>query len=66
MLGAAGGFINIFAVPAAVALLKTYKAGDYKRAEEIQRRLIDASRAAARKRSAISAPPRSPRQSRPH
>jgi len=24
MLGAAGGFINIFAVPAAVALLKTY------------------------------------------
>jgi dihydrodipicolinate synthase/N-acetylneuraminate lyase len=39
MLGAAGGFINIFAVPAAVALLKSYQAGDYKRAEEIQRRL---------------------------
>ncbi|HSU91504.1 MAG TPA: hypothetical protein VLI44_08635, partial [Sporolactobacillaceae bacterium] len=39
MLGAAGGFINIFAVPAAVALLKWYTAGDYKRAEEIQRRL---------------------------
>ena len=39
MLGAAGGFINIFAVPAAVALLKAYKAGDYQRAEEIQRRL---------------------------
>ncbi len=39
MLGAAGGFINIFAVPAAVALLKAFKAGDYKRAEEIQRRL---------------------------
>jgi dihydrodipicolinate synthase/N-acetylneuraminate lyase len=39
MLGAAGGFINIFAVPAAVALLKAYQAGDYKRAEEIQRRL---------------------------
>jgi len=39
MLGAAGGFINIFAVPAAVALLKSYTAGDYKRAEEIQRRL---------------------------
>jgi dihydrodipicolinate synthase/N-acetylneuraminate lyase len=39
MLGAAGGFINIFAVPAAAGLLKTYKAGDIKRAEEIQRRL---------------------------
>jgi dihydrodipicolinate synthase/N-acetylneuraminate lyase len=39
MLGAAGGFINIFAVPAAVALLKSYQAGDYKRAEEIQRRI---------------------------
>jgi dihydrodipicolinate synthase/N-acetylneuraminate lyase len=39
MLGAAGGFINIFAVPAAVALLKAHKAGDYTRAEEIQRRL---------------------------
>jgi len=39
MLGAAGGFINIFAVPASVALLKAFKAGDYKRAEEIQRRL---------------------------
>jgi dihydrodipicolinate synthase/N-acetylneuraminate lyase len=39
MLGAAGGFINIFAVPAAVALLKSFKAGDLARAEEIQRRL---------------------------
>lgn len=39
MLGAAGGFINIFAVPAAVALLKAYKAKDLTRAEEIQRRL---------------------------
>jgi dihydrodipicolinate synthase/N-acetylneuraminate lyase len=39
MLGAAGGFINIFAVPASVALLKAFKTGDYKRAEEIQRRL---------------------------
>jgi dihydrodipicolinate synthase/N-acetylneuraminate lyase len=39
MLGAGGGFINIFAVPASVALLKTYRAGDYVRAEEIQRRL---------------------------
>jgi dihydrodipicolinate synthase/N-acetylneuraminate lyase len=39
MLGAAGGFINIFAVPAAAALLKAFKAGDLKRAEEIQRRL---------------------------
>ena len=53
MLGAAGGFIDIFAVPAAVALLKTYKAGDYQRAEEIQRQLNRCSRAAARKRSAI-------------
>jgi dihydrodipicolinate synthase/N-acetylneuraminate lyase len=39
MLGAAGGFINIFAVPASAALLKAFKAGDYQRAEEIQRRL---------------------------
>jgi dihydrodipicolinate synthase/N-acetylneuraminate lyase len=39
MLGAAGGFINIFAVPAAAALRKAFMAGDLKRAEEIQRRL---------------------------
>lgn len=39
MLGAAGGFINIFAVPAATALLKAFRAGDLSRAEEIQRRL---------------------------
>jgi len=39
MLGAAGGFINIFAVPAAVALLKAYQQGEILRAEEIQRRL---------------------------
>lgn len=39
MLGAAGGFINIFAVPAAAGLLKAYKAGDIALAEEIQRRL---------------------------
>jgi dihydrodipicolinate synthase/N-acetylneuraminate lyase len=39
MLGAAGGFINIFAVPAAAALHRAFKAGDYARAEEIQRRL---------------------------
>jgi 4-hydroxy-tetrahydrodipicolinate synthase len=39
MLGAAGGFINIFAVPASAALLKAFKAGDVARAEEIQRRL---------------------------
>lgn len=39
MLGAAGGFINIFAVPAAAALRKAFMAGDYQRAEEIQRRL---------------------------
>jgi dihydrodipicolinate synthase/N-acetylneuraminate lyase len=39
MLGAAGGFINIFAVPAAVALTKSFKQGDLARAQEIQRRL---------------------------
>ncbi len=39
MLGAAGGFINVFAVPAAVALLNAFKVGDLARAEEIQRRL---------------------------
>ena len=39
MLGAAGGFINIFAVPASAALLKAFGAGDMRRAEEIQRRL---------------------------
>jgi dihydrodipicolinate synthase/N-acetylneuraminate lyase len=39
MLGAAGGFINIFAVPAAAALLKSFRAGELTRAEEIQRRL---------------------------
>jgi dihydrodipicolinate synthase/N-acetylneuraminate lyase len=39
MLGAAGGFINIFAVPACVALRRSYHAGDIARAEEIQRRL---------------------------
>jgi len=39
MLGAAGGFINIFAVPAAAALLKSFKLGDVMRAQEIQRRL---------------------------
>ncbi|HKD66543.1 MAG TPA: dihydrodipicolinate synthase family protein [Candidatus Binataceae bacterium] len=39
MLGAAGGFINVFAVPAAVALLKSFRGGDLQRAQEIQRRL---------------------------
>ena len=39
MLGAAGGFINIFAVPAAAALMKSFKQGELARAEEIQRRL---------------------------
>jgi dihydrodipicolinate synthase/N-acetylneuraminate lyase len=39
MLGAAGGFINIFAVPAAAALLKSFQAGEIARAQEIQRRL---------------------------
>lgn len=64
MLGAAGGFINIFAVPAAVALLKAYQAGDYKHAEEIQRRLNRCFLVAARKRWGISGRPRSPRRSR--
>lgn len=39
MLGAAGGFINIFAVPAAVALMKSFAKGEVARAQEIQRRL---------------------------
>jgi dihydrodipicolinate synthase/N-acetylneuraminate lyase len=39
MLGAAGGFINVFAVPAAAALLKAFERGEIARAEEIQRRL---------------------------
>lgn len=39
MLGAAGGFINIFTVPAAVALMKSFKRGEIERAQEIQRRL---------------------------
>jgi dihydrodipicolinate synthase/N-acetylneuraminate lyase len=39
MLGAAGGFINIFAVPAATALMISFKRGEIERAQEIQRRL---------------------------
>lgn len=39
MLGAAGGFINIFAVPAAAALMKSFKSAEIQRAQEIQRRL---------------------------
>ena len=39
MLGAAGGFINIFAVPAAAALMKSFGQGELMRAQEIQRRL---------------------------
>jgi N-acetylneuraminate lyase len=39
MLGAAGGFINVFAVPAAAALMKSFKRGEIERAQEIQRRL---------------------------
>src|SRR5229473_438123 len=39
MLGAAGGFINVFAVPAAAALMKSFKGGEIQRAQEIQRRL---------------------------
>lgn len=39
LLGAAGGFINVFAVPAAASMLKAFRAGDITRAQEIQRRL---------------------------
>lgn len=39
LLGAAGGFINVFAVPAAVSMLKAFRASDITRAQEIQRRL---------------------------
>src|ERR1700687_4694848 len=39
MLGAAGGFINIFAVPATAAPLKAFRAGDVTRDQETQRRL---------------------------
>lgn len=39
LLGAAGGFINVFAVPAAVKLQQVFRAGDIARAVEIQRRL---------------------------
>ena len=38
-LGAAGGFINVFAVPASVKLLKLFKAGEIAQAVEVQRRL---------------------------
>ena len=66
MLGAAGGFINIFAVPAAVALMRWFKCG---RPRDAPRKFsagsIDASRAAARRLSVISAPRKSPRRSSP-
>jgi aromatic ring-opening dioxygenase catalytic subunit (LigB family) len=39
VLVASGGFINIFAVPAAVSLRNAFQTGDLARAEEIQRRL---------------------------
>jgi dihydrodipicolinate synthase/N-acetylneuraminate lyase len=39
LLGAAGGFINVFAVPACVALARAFAGGDVARAQEIQRRL---------------------------
>ena len=38
-LGAAGGFINVFAVPASAKLREAFLAGDLERAVEIQRRL---------------------------
>ena len=59
MMGAAGGFINIFAVPAAVALMKSFKSGEISRApRKFSAASTAASRAAARKLSVISAPPR--------
>jgi len=39
LLGAAGGFINVFAVPACAALARAFAGGDVPRAQEIQRRL---------------------------
>ena len=39
MLGAAGGFINVFAVPASAKLLKLFRAGEMTKAVEVQRRL---------------------------
>jgi dihydrodipicolinate synthase/N-acetylneuraminate lyase len=39
LLGAAGGFINVFAVPACVRIAEVMKKGDISRAVEIQRRL---------------------------
>lgn len=39
LLGAAGGFINVFAVPACAALARAFAGGDLPRAQEIQRRL---------------------------
>jgi len=39
LLGAAGGFINVFAVPASVKLQQVFRAGDIAKAVEIQRRL---------------------------
>jgi 4-hydroxy-tetrahydrodipicolinate synthase len=39
LLGAAGGFINVFAVPASAKLLKLFQAGEIAKAVEVQRRL---------------------------
>jgi len=39
MLGAAGGFINVFAVPASAKLLQLFQAGEMAKAVEVQRRL---------------------------
>ena len=52
MLGAPR-FINIFAVPASVALLKAFRSGDLGAPRKFSAASIDASRAVARKRSAI-------------
>ena len=38
-LGAAGGFINVFAVPASAKLLRLFQAGEIAKAVEVQRRL---------------------------
>ena len=39
MLGAVGGFINVFAVPASAKLLQLFRAGEITKAVEVQRRL---------------------------
>jgi hypothetical protein len=49
LLGAVGGFINVFAVPACVRIAEGVKQGDLPRAVEIQRRLNRCSPEGARR-----------------